>query len=538
MLDFKLRTMKKLEKYLAAACRNSVMISIAFICLIMTACTKNFEDFNTDQSGISDGELDVRSLFKPLQANIFHNYQTAQNLSADAYSGYMMSPTPFRSEYNLNYAFVDGWNQNGFNDMYTYIMGPVNKIGAAGTRTDNPDLWAIALIIKVEAMHRVTDKFGPVPYSEVGNSLITTPYDTQQDIYKRFFLELDTAVNNLQQYITSNPASSPFADYDLLYGGDYGKWIKFANSLRLRLAMHIVKADPATSKTEGEKALANSGGLLSDPSDDAAIEITSGTSDLYMITHDWADNRLGASIATYLTGYNDPRLTVYASPATDIAFANQYIGIRIGINIPAKADYQTYASLNTDNTFTATKPGQIMSAAEVWFLKAEAALRGWSGAGDAKIDYETGIQVSMTQWGVSSSSYINDGTNTQAAYVDPKNPLNNSPALSTATIKWENSLTNEQKLEKIITQKWIAIFPEGQEAWTEYRRTGYPKLFPVVNNKSGGTINTVIQVRRLAYPQNEYKTNTTAVNNALQLLGGADNGGTRVWWDIERGNFQ
>jgi hypothetical protein len=86
-------------------------------------------------------------------------------------------------------------------------------------------------------------------------------------------------------------------------------------------------------------------------------------------------------------------------------------------------------------------------------------------------------------------------------------------------------------MERIITQKWIAMFPEGQEAWTEYRRTGYPKLFPVVNNNSGGTISTDVQIRRLPFPQNEYNTNATEVNKAIQLLGGADNGGTRLWWD-------
>jgi hypothetical protein len=88
-----------------------------------------------------------------------------------------------------------------------------------------------------------------------------------------------------------------------------------------------------------------------------------------------------------------------------------------------------------------------------------------------------------------------------------------------------------------MTQKWLAMFPEGQEAWTEFRRTGYPKLFTVVNNKSNGTIDTQIQIRRLNYPQNEYSTNGAAVRAAVQLLGGPDNAGTRLWWDVNKGNF-
>jgi hypothetical protein len=92
-------------------------------------------------------------------------------------------------------------------------------------------------------------------------------------------------------------------------------------------------------------------------------------------------------------------------------------------------------------------------------------------------------------------------------------------------------------LERIITQKWLAMFPEGQEAWTEFRRTGYPRLFPVVVNSSGGMINTQVQVRRLAYPQSEATLNPAAETAGIKLLGGPDNGGTRLWWDVDKGNF-
>lgn len=518
--------------------KHSLMLSFfALATALLSSCTKDFEKYNTDQTGISNGNLDITTVFKPLQHEIFHNYQTAQNLSADGFSGYMMSPTPFKAAYDLNYFLVDGWDQNGFNDMYTYIYAPVNRIAATGARTSHPDLWAVALIIKVEAMHRVTDKFGPIPYSKVGSSLVSTPYDSQQSVYNQFFLELDTAVNNLQTFVAANPGKMPFQNYDLIFGGDYNKWIKFANSLRLRLAMHIVKADPATAKLQGEKALAAAGGLMTTPSDDAAIAVTTGTSDLYTITHDWGDNRLGATMGSYLVGYKDPRTSIYAAPATDPAVAGTYTGIRIGAALASKNDYEDYASLNTATTFTPTKPEQIMSAAEVWFLKAEAGLRGWTGAGDPQANYEQGIQVSMQQWGANIGGYLSDATSTQAAYADPKNPANNSPAVSSITIKWDAGASNEQKLERIMTQKWLAMFPEGQEAWTEFRRTGYPKLFTVVNNKSNGTIDTQTQIRRLAYPQNEYSTNGTAVRAAVSTLGGPDNGGTRLWWDVNKGNF-
>jgi len=122
-------------------------------------------------------------------------------------------------------------------------------------------------------------------------------------------------------------------------------------------------------------------------------------------------------------------------------------------------------------------------------------------------------------------------------YVDYKNSANNDTAVSKITIKWDAAASNEVKLERIITQKWLAMFPEGQEAWTEFRRTGYPKLFPIVVNSSGGTIDTKIQVRRLAYPQSEATINPDGLKGGIQLLGGADNGGTRLWWDVDKANF-
>lgn len=530
-----------LKYIIAGGQRNYKIMALALIILGVSSCTKNFEKYNTNPNALSVNQTIaiLPTAFGPLEQAIYSNYQVAQNLSADAYSGYMMSPDPFRGGINnLNYALVDGWNQAGFNDQYNLVMGPVSKIAATGARTKAPDLWAVALLIRVEAMDRVTDRFGPIPYSKAGTAITSIPYDDQKTVYQQFFNQIDTAASNLQAYIAANPGKTPLAGSDLIFNGDYTKWLKFANSLRLRLAMRIVKADAATAQQQAEKAMSAVGGLLTTPADDAAIAQSGGRSnDLWVVTDPYDDNRMGASFQSYLTGYNDPRLPVYCKPATDALFAGQYIGIRIGSNILSRPDYDTYASLNTATTFTQTAPQLIMTAAEMWFLKAEAALRGWAGAGDAQTNYETGINTSMQQWGVSAGSYISNAVSKPVAYTDPKNNVNNSPALSSITIKWDPLAGNEQKLERIITQKWLAIFPDGQEAWADYRRTGYPKLFTVVNNNSNNTINTDIQIRRLPFPTSEYNNNGAAVKNALTLLGGADNGGTRLWWDVNKANF-
>ncbi|WP_158796222.1 SusD/RagB family nutrient-binding outer membrane lipoprotein [Pedobacter sp. L105] len=540
-----MKTKNTLNRY-----RNPYMVVFCLLATLgLNSCKKNFETFNTDQTAIADKNLQIPTLFIPIEQKIFVDYQIAQNLNADAYAGYSTPPQKFgRTLYNMNYVFVDGWNSAAFNDIYPDIIGPIkNKLAALNVKSTLPDFWAIALILEVEAMDRVTDKFGPAPYSKVGSSLISIPYDSQQSIYQQMFLQLDTATTNLSTFIAANPGKTPFANSDVVFAGDYTKWLKLANSLRLRLAMHIVKVDATTAQAQAEKAMSANGGLLSDAGDVAAIA-GSGQNDYYVITESYTDNSMSASIQSYMVGYNDPRLPKYFLPVntTDATkgplpaqYAGQYLGIRIGSDVGSKPMYSGFSVYNYNTTFTSSAPEVFMTAAEVWFLKAEASLRGWAGAGEAQADYETGINRSMAQYGASAgaAAYIADATSTPQAYADPLNSVNNSPALSTVTVKWDAGASNEVKLERIITQKWLAMFPEGQEAWTEFRRTGYPKLFPVVNNNSNGTIDTQTQVRRLAYPITESQTNAAGLQTGLSLLGGPDNGGTRLWWDVAKGNF-
>lgn len=519
-----------------------------------SACTKNFELYNTDNTGVTDGDLkadfnDLGTFLTRAQRSILNfsgggdpnSYQVQQNLNADCYSGYFMSPNPFNGgQNNLSYFMMTGWNGETFKVGYLNVMASINKLRVNGMDTAYPAPWAVAQILQVAAMSRVTDTYGPIPYSKAGAGKSGIAYDSQQDVYNRFFLELDSATANLRTYINNNGTLPfDFSTFDLVYDGDFTKWLHFANSLRLRLAMHIVKADPATAKIQAEKALsAAEGGVITDNTGNMAVTVSgSGFSNpLVYIAKNWADTRIGASIQCYMTGYADPRISRYFDKSTDASFPAQYKGIRIGsVSGGSKDDYVGYSSLNyTDGTpaFSLTTPVQIMTAAEVYFLRAEVAVRNWANAGaTAQSLYEQGINTSMAQWNVSAGSYVSDATSTPDAYTDPKNSANDAPAPSAITIQWNDGATTEEKMERIITQKWIAMFPEGMEAWTEFRRTGYPKLFPVVNNNSGGLISTDVQVRRLPFPQNEYNTNAAEVSKAVQLLGGADNGGTRVWWD-------
>lgn len=523
-------------------------ILVAMFALILNGCTKNFDSYNTDPTGITNAQLlpDFNSIglyYPGIQQGIFGvngDYQLMQNLNSDCYAGYYMSPDPFRGNINnQSYALVDGWNSRVYGITYGNVVGPINTIAKKGTRTSYPHFWAVALIMEVQAISRVTDYYGPIPYSKVGVGT-TTPYDSQQAVYNLMFAQLDTAVSNLTAYIKANPGLKPFAKFDMLYAGDYTEWLKYANSLRLRLAMHLANIDPATAKTQALKAISDPGGLIATNADNAQLSGYGYYNDVWWIGTSWTDLSCGAALTSYLTGYNDPRASKMCSPATSPAsIAGKYVGIRAGTPVGGKPMYSGYTTPNFSIMGEYT-PMILMNTSEVWFLKAEAALRGWTTE-SAQTDYETGISTSFSYWGAPIGSYLSDNASTEADYVDPLTPqagvANASiKAMSTITIAWNSGATNEQNLERIITQKWLAMFPYGGwEAWTEYRRTGYPRLFPVVVNNSGGTVSTALQIRRIAYPSSEYTNNAAAVAAAVATLGGPDNGGTPVWWDTNKG---
>ncbi|WP_143307898.1 RagB/SusD family nutrient uptake outer membrane protein [Chitinophaga vietnamensis] len=508
--------------------------------LLGSSCTKRFDEINKNPYDFDEEELraDYRLMGEPLsqaQLNIIvYNYpptaQLQQNLNADIFSGYMMSPTPFEGNINnTNYGLLYYWNDKPWTMAYT---GPMKSCDFAMQKAKDkyPDFYALAQIIRVEAMHRVSDIYGPIIYTHYGqvNEDKSIDYDTQQEAYYAFFKDLDQAIKVLTDSIKSG-ATQRFAAFDLVYKGDYTQWVKFANTLRLRLAIRISGVDPQKAKMEGEAALNHPLGLLQTPDDNFAVNISPVTHPLNIMCYTWADIRMSAPMESILTGYRDPRLQRYFVPTDE--GPGIYHGIRNGINIPAKEQYSGFSMLTRFDSKIL-----FMAAAEAWFLKAEAALNGWKGAGDARSNYEQGIATSFKQYNLTNAdAYTNDNTSKPNAYVDPTNPQNNvppgDPHLSTITIQWNDADPLPRKLERIITQKWIAMFPDGQEAWSEFRRTGYPKLFPVVINNSGGTISTEKFIRRLPFPQAEQITNPKAVARARQWLKGDDNGGTPLWWD-------
>lgn len=177
-----------------------------------------------------------------------------------------------------------------------------------------------------------------------------------------------------------------------------------------------------------------------------------------------------------------------------------------------------------------TTPTYWMRASEVYFLRAEGALMGWNMGDTAENLYIKGVETSFAENDINAGQvapYLTSGKEPADYYASW---LGNANAPTQATTKWQG--TTEEKLEKIITQKWIALYPNGQEAWTEWRRTGYPKLHKVTQNASGGVISSEKGVRRIPYPESKLTGEDRAyLARALQLLGGANTGATKVWWD-------
>lgn len=530
-------------------------IFAATLVTLFSACTKNYSDYNKNPNALTNDDLlrdniGASAFIPTMQVNVFYNllnqnyiYQIQQNLNADAFSGYA-SPVGFTGNYNANYALNTGWNLWPFKVGYSGIMA--NWKAITGRAANLPQVLAVATILKVEGMHRVTDVYGPIPYTKFGTSALSTPYDDQQAVYNALFKDLDDAIKSLTDFVAKNPNDGSLTKFDLVYNGDLKQWIKFANSLKLRLAIRISFANPSLAKTKADEVATvmvdGKMALLTDNTDNALVTGGKGvttSNGLYVCDVAYKNSRMNASIESILKGYKDDRITKYFQPPAAAALPTDRAGVRNG----TLGDFVAVAS---SVNLKESSPVQYMCAAEVSFLRAEAALRGWTNVAagmTAQQLYEQGIRLSFAQYNAANvDAYINDNTSTQAPYV---NPLGNSdgnvpagsPLLSTTTIKWDDGASNAVKMERIITQKWIAIFPDGQEAWTEFRRTGYPKLFPVTVNNSGGTINTAIQIRRLPFSDDEYKTNNAEVQKAISLLGGPDNGGTRLWWDIANKNF-
>jgi hypothetical protein len=417
---------------------------------------------------------------------------------------------------NQTYFMVSGWNDNCWNWTYAYLMTTSQKIKEKIEETGSSyvHFGAINTILRVLGMSRMVDQYGPIIYTRYGESLTGGTYDSGIDAYKAFFNELTEAAAQLTE-AASKPVAS-FASFDMAYHGELSKWIKVANSLRLRLAMRIVKYDPALARQEFEAALTDPENLLLRADELLQFSGFNYTNPLYTLSVSWNDISINANLISIMGGYEDARLPKYGTLDKN----GQVSGVRAGIpglDVIGLKYKEIISRLNIADAFD---PVPLFSPAETYFLLAEAALRGWNVPQSARQYYENGVKVSFEQWGAAIGDYL-ESAKKPADWIDPVESSFNAPAASNVSLRWADASSDEERLEKIITQKWIANWPEGMNAWAEVRRTGYPKLFPIIENKSENpVIPTELGPRRLPYPLKEKEDNPQGYADAVGMLGG------------------
>ncbi|HLU88543.1 MAG TPA: SusD/RagB family nutrient-binding outer membrane lipoprotein [Cyclobacteriaceae bacterium] len=492
--------------------------------LVQGGCTGEFEKINTDTGRLSElTASDNRSLFpSAVMAGLNSaGYIVTTALFAGVYSQHFASTQPAHMSHR--YLIVQDWVSSQWRNTYVSAMPALYTI-IEQTRDKEPTLNAIARIWKVFVLHRTTDYWGPIPYSQIGAESTVIEYDAQKDIYYDFFKELDEAATLLKD----NLDKPSFADKDLIYNGDNAKWLKFANTLRLRLALRISNVEPGKAKEEAEKAVA--GGVFTELSDNAFMEVSPTIPNGFNLQSGWNESRMSSTMESLLKGYNDPRMEKFFRPAvTD----GQFRGVRNGMsqaqqNIPENSfENSSDVSLKLAPINMNTTPQTCMYTAEAYFLRAEGAVNGWDMGGTAKELYEKGIEMSMLTWEVTDPSVIANYINGTSLPMAPGGYFN-TPALTDIPVKFADDESKQR--EQIGTQKWLALFPESHEAWAEIRRSGYPKMYPLINSDNPDVPKEKM-IRRITFLDIEKNSNGPAVSAAEALLGGPDKASTPLWWD-------
>jgi hypothetical protein len=515
------------------------VIYTLILALSLGACTKKFEDANKNPYQISDESLkqdfnSIGAYFPTLLYQIF-GYQVDENLVQDCYVRHMATPTPFVSGVN-NTTYYITWNTY-WAQIYNKVMSPSQQVIKLADDGGYTVFSSWAKLIRIFAMERLTAYHGPLIYSNYGSSASTVYYDSESDLYNRFFAQLDT----IQTVFKANTTYTGLTNFDASYSGKIAKWIKVVNSLRLRLAIRISNVAPALAKTQGEKAISDDGGLITSVADNFNISLYGNELPLAVICFSWGDTRMDAGMESFLVGLKDNRISSFFQAATDATLYTDhpdwpYKGVRSGALLNSKDDRQSYSMINAN--FATVTSRRFFTAAEVDFCLAEAALKGWSGAGTAQTNYESGVKASFTDWGATGvDAYLADATSTPIDYNDPKatGDVNDFVSRSSVTVKWDETLTNEEKLEKIITQKWIDGFTNSIEVWCDHRRTGYPKLPYNYKNDSSSDWGIIAKddfLRRMPFVSAEKTSNPLGVADAIKKLSTAkDEIGVRLWWD-------
>ncbi|WP_163323114.1 SusD/RagB family nutrient-binding outer membrane lipoprotein [Draconibacterium mangrovi] len=457
---------------------------------LFAGCTKDFEETNTDPNNVTD--VPTSYLMTYAQRRILsERFNTTGLIYAQLFSETQYTNT---SRYETDEASFNGFYTGSLANLQQIIdlnTDEATKDDAASSGA-NVNQIAIARILKVYTFQLITDIWGEIPYSEalMGQEAFTPAYDTQEAIYADFVTELTEAAAQID-------VNAPGMEGDIIFDGDMAAWKKFANALKARVGIRMTEVDEATAKSVVTSALS---GAFESNDDNALYSYLADAAnwnpyyDHFLTRTDYA---ISEPLVNYMESLNDPRLPFYADPND----AGDIVGMPFGLtNEDAGSITNAEISFPGIAVRSADSPGILLTYSEILFIKAEAAARGWI-SDDAAAVFEDAITASMEFWGV-------DATDIAAYLAQP-----------------EAAYDASNYIKSIAEQKWVSLYMDGQEAWSEWRRLDYPVLTPAPGAVEGKAI-----PRRRAYTQNEYDLNEENVKAAVARQG-EDVMETRIWWD-------
>ena len=499
-----------------------------------------------------------------------HAYQRQFSLGPDGYAQYMVVPHKdfiygtLTSTYNVSEDFNGSPHYS-----YTMVKNALMPLLSNPIIDTIPEFKAINLLYYCISAQERADLSGPYPYLEDKMNIEEpTEYNDLKTIYFGIEKDLDAIVACLKYYEENRDAQYKNEVENLLerycttsraiFTGDWSmdSYIRLANSLKLRMAMHMVKVEPETAKQWAEEAVA-SGVIETVDQQHALYPMISGIVHPYVeLCNSWNYLRLCASFESLLMSLNHPytkyvfannsQPIVNEATGIELPAHSKLVGLRAGRLMPDGMNYKenpliAFSSINSSSMCMV--PLYLVKLAEVNFLRAEGALRGWNMGGEAQYFYEEGIKnayldeplIVAYNYTAALDEYMNLEEALPYTQVEATGDGEDWESVTKIGVKWNEGDDQETKLEKIITQKYIALFPLSTEAWTEMRRTGYPKVFPVLNTNDGdGSIKQGEMIRRIPWRLDDPKLQEAAV----AALGGPDLQATRLWWDAECGNFE
>jgi len=514
------------------------IISFIVLAIFIVACTDNFESMNLNPTRISPKSLEqefnhIGTVF-PTMFSGLHAEQRFESLLYESFLTQITTNTDFMGTRNNTTYFVT-WNTL-WGQIYNSLMNPSLIVLRESDEGGYVVFSALIRLLRVVGLSKATSFYGPIVNKNYGSTSSVIYYDSEPEVYNSFFKTLDETM----KIFAENKDFKGLAKFDATYKGDLDKWMKFINSFRIRLAMRIVKADPELAEKEFDKAMKDPAGIILDNKDNFNVSLYGAKAHIAVVFFEWTDARMGAGYEEVLVGYKDPRLSKFFAPVTGgpEIYADHpeypYKGIASGSFIDSKTHRQPWSTVPYDYFMNITFQ-RHMTAQEIHFCLAEAALRGWKTPKSAQAHYEDGVKSSFEDWGAGGAdTYLADNASLPLKnYVDPLQPKNNYTSRmqdpEAYTIKWRDDVSDEKKLERIMTQKWIASFNNSMEMWADHRRTGYPKVHLARQNNSSEQWGIISNDEPYPFPKRwpfvtaERNNNPVAVEDAsIKYLGGKD----------------